>query len=110
MRWSLSLFCCLPDVTTRREQRRTRSASRARILDGKCRRDGRLGLGWLRRRQADDAGTGSGSSTYTPAEFKSGMSKWRDVGVYVDGQPVGFLTFGELPIALKPVLVEDEVR
>lgn len=57
---------------------------------------------------ADEAGAGSGSS-YTPAEFKSGMAKWRDCGVYVDGQPVGFLTFGELPIALKPVFVEDEV-
>ncbi len=59
--------------------------------------------------EADDEGVGSGSSAYVPAEFKSGMAKWRDVGVYVDGQPVGFLSFGELPIALKPVFVEDVV-
>jgi hypothetical protein len=56
----------------------------------------------------ETVGQGSGSA-YVPAEFKSGMAKWRDCGVYVDGQPVGFLTFGELPIALKPVFVQDEV-
>lgn len=46
---------------------------------------------------------------YVPAEFKSGMSKWKDIGVYVDGQPAGFLSFGELPIGLKPVFVKDKV-
>lgn len=54
-------------------------------------------------------GEGSGSSTYVPAEFKSGMASWRDVGVYVDGKPIGFLNWGELPISLQPVFVEDEV-
>lgn len=44
---------------------------------------------------------------YVPAEFKSGSSKWKDVGVYVDGKPMGFLTFGELPISLKPTWVEE---
>ncbi len=46
---------------------------------------------------------------WTPAEFKQGMSRWKDVGVYVDGKPVGFLTFGELPITLKPTWVKDKV-
>lgn len=46
---------------------------------------------------------------WTPAEFKKGMSRWKDVGVYVDGKPIGFLTFGELPIALKPTWVKDKV-
>lgn len=46
---------------------------------------------------------------YVPAEFKSGMSKWKDTGVYLDGKPVGFLNFGELPIGLKPVFVKDKV-
>ena len=44
-----------------------------------------------------------------PAEFKSGMSRWKDTGVYLDGKPIGFLTFGELPIALKPTWVKDKV-
>ena len=48
-------------------------------------------------------------SGYTPAEFKSGMARWKDIGVYVDGKPIAFMTFGELPIGLKPVWVKDEV-
>jgi hypothetical protein len=47
--------------------------------------------------------------SYVPAEFKSGMSRWKDIGVYVDGKPIAFMTFGELPITLKPVWVKDEV-
>ena len=46
---------------------------------------------------------------WTPAEFKQGMSRWKDVGVYVDGKPVSFLTFGELPITLQPTWVKDKV-
>jgi len=48
-------------------------------------------------------------SDWTPAEFKKGMARWKDVGVYVDGKPIGFLTFGELPITLKPTWVKDKV-
>jgi hypothetical protein len=64
------------------------------------------------------SGSGSGSAEekkginaedYVPAEFKSGMSRWRDTGVYIDGKPVGFLNFDELPIALKPTWVKDKV-
>jgi hypothetical protein len=36
-------------------------------------------------------------------------SLWRDPGIYVDGQPVGVLTFGELPVTLRPVFREAEV-
>jgi hypothetical protein len=46
---------------------------------------------------------------YTPAEFKSGMARWKDTGVYLDGKPIAFMTFGELPITLKPTWVKDEV-
>ena len=55
-------------------------------------------------------GSGSGSSddSYTPAEFKAGMNRFKDVGVYVDGKPAGFLAFGELPIALKPTWVKHK--
>jgi hypothetical protein len=38
-----------------------------------------------------------------------GDSRWKDVGVYVDGKLVGFLGFGDLPIALAPVWKEEEV-
>ncbi len=60
-------------------------------------------------RAADAAkATGSGEE-WVPAEFKSGAARWKDVGVYVDGKPMGFLNFGELPIALKPTWVQDKV-
>ena len=49
------------------------------------------------------------SDDYVPAEFKSGMSRWKDTGVYLDGRPIAFLTFGELPIALKPIWIKDKV-
>ncbi len=52
---------------------------------------------------------GSSSDEYVPAEFKSGMSRWKDSGVYVDGKPLGFLTFGEMPIGLKPTWLQDKV-
>jgi hypothetical protein len=42
----------------------------------------------------DDVGQGEA--------HKSGAARWKDVGVYLDGQPISFLTFGELPITLKP--------
>lgn len=38
----------------------------------------------------------------------TGMNKWKDVGVYVDGRPVGMIGFGELPIGLKPTWVTEE--
>ena len=46
---------------------------------------------------------------WVPAEFKSGAARWKDTGVYLDGKPIGFLTWGELPVALKPVWVRDKV-
>jgi hypothetical protein len=48
-------------------------------------------------------------SDWTPAEFKQGMARWKDVGVYLDGKPIAFMTFGELPITLKPTWVKDKV-
>lgn len=46
---------------------------------------------------------------WVPAEFKSGAARWKDTGVYFDGKPIGFLTWGELPIGLKPTWVKDKV-
>ncbi|MBL0213303.1 MAG: hypothetical protein IPQ07_05430 [Myxococcales bacterium] len=48
-------------------------------------------------------------SEWVPAEFKKGAARWKDIGVYVDGKPIGFLSFGELPITLKPTWVKDKV-
>ncbi len=60
-------------------------------------------------RQAEADAKKAGNEEWVPAEHKAGASRWKDVGVYVDGKPMGFLTFGELPIALKPVWVQDKV-
>jgi hypothetical protein len=46
---------------------------------------------------------------YVPAEFKLGASRWKDTGLYVDGKPMGIVSFGELPATLEPVWVEQEV-
>jgi hypothetical protein len=35
--------------------------------------------------------------------------RWRSPGVYVDGEPIAILSFGELPIALEPVWLTDQV-
>jgi hypothetical protein len=56
-------------------------------------------------------GGGDGDDDEGGSSRKSGQgkNKWKDTGVYVDGQPRGVLGFGELPIALKPVWVADRV-
>ena len=58
---------------------------------------------------AELAGSADGSDDYVPAEFKSGMARWKDTVVYLDGRPIGFLQFGELPITLKPTWVKSKV-
>jgi hypothetical protein len=50
----------------------------------------------LRGDDDEDGGSGTGGK------------KWRDTGVYVDGKPLGVLSFGELPIRLKPIFVEEK--
>jgi hypothetical protein len=40
---------------------------------------------------------------------KERASRWKDTAVYVDGRAVGMLAFGELPIGLAPVWIEEEV-
>ncbi len=59
--------------------------------------------------QAAQAVKDGDNADWVPNEFKTGAAKWKDVGVYVDGKPAGFLTWGELPIALPVTWVEDEV-
>ena len=52
---------------------------------------------------------GINAEDYVPAEFKNGMARWKDTGVYVDGKPISFLNWDELPITLKPTWVKDKV-
>ena len=59
--------------------------------------------------KADASKGDRNDSEWVPAEFKSGMSRWKDVGVYVDGKPIAFMSWGELPISLKPYWVKDQV-
>jgi hypothetical protein len=47
-------------------------------------------------------------SDWVPAEFKKGRGKWKDAGVYLDGKPLGFLFYGELPRSLEPVYPKGE--
>jgi hypothetical protein len=46
------------------------------------------------------------NDSYIPAEHKTGMERFKDVVVYLDGRPIGVLSFGELPITLKPTWVK----
>ncbi len=41
-------------------------------------------------------------------EPERGGNRWKDTGVYLDGKPIAVLGFGELPIALKPIWIEEE--
>jgi hypothetical protein len=38
---------------------------------------------------------------WKPKEYGDGASRWKDTGVYVDGKPLGFLAYGQLPIGCK---------
>jgi hypothetical protein len=46
---------------------------------------------------------------WVPAEFKKGKGQWKDTGVYLDGTPIGMLSFGELPVTIEPVWIEQKV-
>lgn len=59
--------------------------------------------------EADEAVEGEKAPDWVAAEHKRGASRWKDTGVYVDGKPVGVLAFGELPLALEPTWVDDEI-
>lgn len=48
-------------------------------------------------------------SEWVPKEFTAGLAKWKDAGVYVDGKPLGFLTWGELPVGCKVSWLHDKV-
>jgi hypothetical protein len=49
------------------------------------------------------------NSDWVPSEHRTTKGKYRDPGVYVDGVPVGFLQYGDLPASLEPLLVEGSM-
>jgi len=55
------------------------------------------------------SGSAANDADYTPAEFKKGLARWKDTVVYLDGKPIGFLQFGELPVTLKPTWIKQKV-
>lgn len=50
-----------------------------------------------------------GSADWIPGENRNAKGRYRDTGVYVDGKPVGFLAYGDLPSGLEPVEVEGRM-
>jgi hypothetical protein len=81
-------------------------------------RDEKPGAG---RSSAPSAADRSGVSAATPAVVnvdegdggseggeRGSRGTWRDAGVYLDGEPIGVLWYGELPETLRPVWVAEE--
>ncbi len=62
----------------------------------------------VKEKDDDDPIAAAQDPDYVPAEHKSGASRWKDTVVYVDGQPRGVLTFGELPVPLEPAWIPEQ--
>lgn len=116
--WSLgSLSACNEadgsSETRLRPAQITPSADAAKVIDnvGPHPADDRVHPEQLAAEQAKKAGKKdtASESDWIPKEFAAGMSRWKDTGVYVDGKPSGFLTWGELPIGCKATWVRDRV-
>lgn len=65
-------------------------------------KDDSTGLGFSGRHRDDP------TNRWVPAEYKSGMARFKDPGVYADGVLVGMLKFGEIPVPLEPHWFEEE--
>lgn len=48
------------------------------------------------------------TNSWVPAEYKSGMARFKDPAVYADGVLVGMLKFGHIPVPLEPFWFEEE--
>jgi hypothetical protein len=59
--------------------------------------------------EKDDKKGDKQDSEWVPAENKKGASRWKDTGVYLDGKPVGFMQWAELPSTIPVVWFEDKV-
>ena len=56
---------------------------------------------------AMDAAVAAGEEDQEAKLHSGGMERFKDPGVYIDGVPTAVLRFGELPISLKPVWIEE---
>lgn len=65
--------------------------------DAGAARDGGIGTSGQHRAEA----------TWVPSEFQKGTGRFRDPGVYVDGEHVGSIYYGELPSTLAPVWLDS---
>lgn len=65
-------------------------------------KDESTGMGFSGRHRDDP------TNSWVPAEYKSGMARFKDPGVYADGVLVGMLKFGEIPVPLEPIWFEEE--
>jgi hypothetical protein len=75
-----------------------------------------LALGGCRPRHTRQARVAQPLPPFHPAAAAAdsqgqerGQNRWKDTGVYVDGVPVGVLGFGELPVTLKPIWIEEQM-
>lgn len=59
--------------------------------------------------EKDDKKGDKEDSEWIPNGNKKGLSRWKDTGVYLDGKPVGFLQWAELPASIPVVWFEDKV-
>jgi hypothetical protein len=65
-------------------------------------------LAAARALMGDDDEDGRGNTGTSTGAGGTGTARWRDTVVYVDGTPAGVLRFGELPIALKPIWIDEK--
>jgi hypothetical protein len=56
----------------------------------------------------EEMGGGNNNNKKMGGGEGTGGNRWKDIGVYVDGRPVGVVSFGELPIGLKPTWIVEE--
>ncbi len=90
-----SFACHKSDSSENQPKAKTSSAAQAKAAPAAAAPPKAAGSGFSGKHRAEK------NEKWVPAEFKKGIAKFKDPGVYVDGKPVGFLKFGELPVPLK---------
>jgi hypothetical protein len=89
----------------------TPSANAPKVIDdpGPHPADDRVNPQQLADEQKDKQKGDQKDNDWVPKEFQAGLARWKDTGVYIDGKPIGFLSWGELPIGCKPSWLRDKV-